>query len=133
GLRPADRAPRAGQGGHALQREAAEERRLRVLPGMAHGFRHEKTGPGRSAVALPGHQVFPQARRCQCRRRGRHRTGGTMKVIAAPGVKVPTEQKPREYITEDQAVDVEESAYYLRRLADGDLLPAPTDKTKGSK
>ena len=45
-----------------------------------------------------------------------------MKVIATPGLKVPTEQNPREYITPDQAVDIEVTAYYLRRLADNELV-----------
>jgi hypothetical protein len=45
-----------------------------------------------------------------------------MKVIAAPGLKVPMEDKPRDYITDAKAIDVPESAYYLRRLADGDLV-----------
>lgn len=47
-----------------------------------------------------------------------------MLVIAAAGIQVPMEDKPREYITDSQAVDVPASAYYLRMLADGDLLPA---------
>ena len=47
-----------------------------------------------------------------------------MQVIAAAGIQVPMEDKPREYITDSQAVDVPASAYYLRMLADGDLLPA---------
>lgn len=45
-----------------------------------------------------------------------------MKVVAAPGLQVPKEDKPREYITQDEEVEVPGSAYYLRRLADGDLL-----------
>ncbi|GFK94424.1 hypothetical protein NNJEOMEG_02269 [Fundidesulfovibrio magnetotacticus] len=45
----------------------------------------------------------------------------TIRVKAAPGVKVPREGAPREYITDAQAVDVPASAYYLRRLDDGDL------------
>jgi hypothetical protein len=45
-----------------------------------------------------------------------------MIVKAAPGLKVPREDKPREYITEADPVDVPGSAYYLRRLADGDLV-----------
>lgn len=57
-----------------------------------------------------------------------------MKVIAAPGIKVPMESKPHDYITDAQAVDVAESSYYLRRIADRDLLLAPdapkTDKRK---
>lgn len=45
-----------------------------------------------------------------------------MKVAAAPGLQVPKEDKPREYITQDEEVEVPESAYYLRRIADGDLV-----------
>lgn len=45
-----------------------------------------------------------------------------MRVRAAPGLTVPMEDKPRDYITDAEAVDVPESAYYLRRLADGDLV-----------
>lgn len=39
-----------------------------------------------------------------------------MKVKAAPGLKVPKESKPREYITDAKAVEVPRSAYYLRML-----------------
>lgn len=45
-----------------------------------------------------------------------------MKVKAAHGIRVPKERSPREYITDDEAVEVNRSQYYLRRLADGDLL-----------
>jgi hypothetical protein len=60
-----------------------------------------------------------------------------MFVIAAPGLKVPMEDKPRDYITDAEPVEVIESAYTLRRLADGDLVevdapvavkPAPAAK-----
>lgn len=55
-----------------------------------------------------------------------------MNVKAAAGLKVPMENKPNTYITEQEAVAVEESAYYLRRIEDGDLLiedaPAPAKK-----
>lgn len=44
-----------------------------------------------------------------------------MKVKAAPGLRVPTEDNARRYITEE-AVDVPRSAYYLRAVADGDLI-----------
>lgn len=44
-----------------------------------------------------------------------------MIVIAAPGLKVPTEANPRKYITEDTPVEIEPTAYYLRRLADREL------------
>lgn len=57
----------------------------------------------------------------------------TMKVIAAPGIAVPKEHAPRDYISDAEAVDVPASTYYLRALADGDLLPVaaanPDDKT----
>ena len=48
-----------------------------------------------------------------------------MKVISAHGIKVPKEDKPRDYITDSEAVDVPDTVYYRRRIADGDLLPAP--------
>lgn len=57
-----------------------------------------------------------------------------MKVIAAQGLKVPKEQNPREYITQDTAEEIEVTAYYLRRLADNELVevvdeqPNPTVK-----
>lgn len=54
-----------------------------------------------------------------------------MLVKAAPGLNVPKEDKPREYITDADAVDVPETAYYLRRVADGDLVAAKV--TKGAK
>lgn len=45
-----------------------------------------------------------------------------MKVKAAPGLRVPTEHDARRYITDDTEADVERSAYYLRAVADGDLV-----------
>lgn len=45
-----------------------------------------------------------------------------MKVIAAPGLKVPTEADPRKYITEDAPAEIEVTAYYLRRMADKELV-----------
>lgn len=50
-----------------------------------------------------------------------------MLVKAAPGLKVPKETKPREYITDAKAVDVPESVYYRRCLVQGDLVPAPQE------
>lgn len=44
-----------------------------------------------------------------------------MKVKAAKGVKVPYENKPHQYI-EQEVVEVENSLYYQRRIADGDLV-----------
>lgn len=48
-----------------------------------------------------------------------------MQVIAAKGIQVPKEDKPRDYITDSQSVEVPDTVYYRRRIADGDLLPAP--------
>ncbi len=47
-----------------------------------------------------------------------------MKVKAAPGLKCPRENDPRSYITDDAAVEVPDSTYYLRRVADGSLVAA---------
>lgn len=55
-----------------------------------------------------------------------------MKVIAAPGLKVPNENNPREYITPDIAVEIEVTAYYMRRLADNELVKV-VDETKTAK
>lgn len=44
-----------------------------------------------------------------------------MKVIAANGSKCPKEGNPREYITDSEAVDVPETAYYKRLIKDGSL------------
>lgn len=53
-----------------------------------------------------------------------------MRVIAAPGHRVPTEEDPYKYIEETKAVDVPGTSYYRRRLATGELLPA--EKARGS-
>lgn len=50
-----------------------------------------------------------------------------MLVLACTGLKVPKEEKPREYITDTPpeglpGFEVAESAYYLRRIAEGDLV-----------
>ncbi len=50
-----------------------------------------------------------------------------MRVKAAPGLKVPKEGKPREYITEESSVDIAKSTYYRRRLLAGELLEVPED------
>lgn len=60
-----------------------------------------------------------------------------MLVIAAQGIKVPMEEKPRDYITDtppegESGYNVPESAYYLRRIADGDLIELKAGK-KGGK
>lgn len=59
-----------------------------------------------------------------------------MRVIATPGLKVPKEDKPREYITEETPEEIEVTAYYLRRLADNELVEvvaaAPKASTKAA-
>lgn len=47
-----------------------------------------------------------------------------MWVKANVGLKVPMEGKPNDYITEDTAIEVPDSAYYMRRLADCDVVLA---------
>ena len=60
----------------------------------------------------------------------------TITVRAAPGLRVPMEGAPRRHITDSEPQAVPESAYYLRRLSDGDLIrepqtkPAPAQKGK---
>ncbi len=66
-----------------------------------------------------------------------------MYVKASPGIKVPKEHKPRDYITDKDAVEVPNTPYYLRRIADKDLIevdgkkagkamPAIADKTEAT-
>lgn len=55
-----------------------------------------------------------------------------MLVKAAPGQRCPKENSPREYITDQQAVDVPATSYYRRLLDDGSLVEAKNKKpTKG--
>jgi len=56
-----------------------------------------------------------------------------MRVKSAPGIKVPMEHNPHEYITDAKAVDLPDSAYNLRRLADGDLVEAEPVPVKSSR
>lgn len=48
-----------------------------------------------------------------------------MKVIAATGLLVPMEHNPRVYIDDKTPVEIEHTHYYVRRLADGDLVEWP--------
>lgn len=50
-----------------------------------------------------------------------------MKVKAALGVKVPFENQPQAYI-EQEVVEVENTIYYQRRIADGDLIEVKSNK-----
>lgn len=43
-------------------------------------------------------------------------------VKAAPGIKVPREDKPTTYIDDTTPVTIAPSTYYRRRITDGDLL-----------
>nr|DAI43168.1 MAG TPA: Protein of unknown function (DUF2635) [Caudoviricetes sp.] len=55
-----------------------------------------------------------------------------MIVKATPGVKVPLENQPYAYI-EQEPVEVDDSVYYQRRIADGDLIEVqPTRKQRGA-
>ena len=55
-----------------------------------------------------------------------------MIVKATPGVKVPLENQPYAYI-EQEPVEVDDSVYYQRRIADGDLIEVqPTRKQRGT-
>lgn len=51
-----------------------------------------------------------------------------MKVIARKGLRVPKERAARKYITDAETVDVPDTAYYIRRVTEGDLI-AQTDMT----
>ena len=59
-------------------------------------------------------------------------------VKAAPGIKVPREDKPTTYIDDTNPVTITPSAYYRRRIADGDLIvldgvqPAPVTAAEQS-
>jgi hypothetical protein len=48
-------------------------------------------------------------------------------VKAAPGIRVPKEDAPREYITDQDSTEVPASMYYRRRLAEGDLIEVTPD------
>ncbi len=54
---------------------------------------------------------------------------GKIKVKAKQDIKVPMEFKPKSYITADKAIEVDLSAYYQRRINDGDLLEVTSKKT----
>ena len=61
-----------------------------------------------------------------------------MLVKAVPGIKVPMEGKPREYITDtppegERGFTVPDSAYYQRRVTDGDLVIVAKSNKKGSE
>lgn len=53
----------------------------------------------------------------------------TRLVVAAPGRRVPFEDAPRRSITPERPVAVPDTAYYRRRMADGDLKEVPSPVT----
>lgn len=56
-----------------------------------------------------------------------------MKVQAVAGLKVPMEDKPHDYITDASVSDVPDTAYYQRRISDGDLIAVPEPAQKTTK
>ncbi len=56
-----------------------------------------------------------------------------MKVKAATGCKCPMEGKPRKYITDSKAVEVPETAYYLRLVREGSLVNTQDAKITKAK
>ena len=47
-----------------------------------------------------------------------------MKVKSAPGTRCPKEGKPKAYITDAVPVEVPDTAYYRRMVAEGSLVTA---------
>jgi len=57
----------------------------------------------------------------------------TITVKAAEGLLVPREDNHRTYITEAEAVTVPASTYYLRRIAEGDLIQVESAQVESSE
>lgn len=55
-----------------------------------------------------------------------------MKVKAKAGVKVPYEDQPYAHI-EQEVVEVADTTYYRRRIAEGDLIVVGERKSKNDK
>jgi hypothetical protein len=53
-----------------------------------------------------------------------------IKVIAREGVQVPFEQNPLRFITDAEVREVRDTAYYRRRIKDGDLLLYKDEETE---
>lgn len=56
-----------------------------------------------------------------------------MRVQAAPGLKVPREDNPRSYITDAEPVEIEMTGYYIRRMAEGDLVEVAAEQANPTK
>jgi hypothetical protein len=52
-----------------------------------------------------------------------------MKVKAAEGLKVPREDNPRTYIDDADPVEIEMTGYYIRRMAEGDLVEVAAEQS----
>lgn len=52
-----------------------------------------------------------------------------MRVQAAPGLIVPREDNPRTYITDAEPVEIEMTGYYIRRMAEGDLVEVAAEQS----
>lgn len=61
----------------------------------------------------------------------------TLNVMAADGLRVPTEHNPHEYIGQEPVEVDGNSLYYRRMIDDGDLVvvedAAPNTKTRNTK
>ncbi|WP_027181647.1 DUF2635 domain-containing protein [Oleidesulfovibrio alaskensis] len=55
-----------------------------------------------------------------------------MLVQAVRGVRVPAEDTPRRHIDDSAPVEVPDTAYYRRRMADGDLVEVADVKSAAS-
>lgn len=58
--------------------------------------------------------------------------GKTMNVIAHPGTQCPQESDPRKYISDSEAVEVEETPYYRRLINDGSLRIVTGDESRAT-
>lgn len=51
-------------------------------------------------------------------------------VKAREGIRVPMENTPRRYITDEKTITVPESAYYLRQIMNGDLVEVVPEQSE---
>ena len=57
----------------------------------------------------------------------------TIWIKAAPGLSLPQEYAPQRLTDDKRAVEVEDSAYYRRALADGDIIRTEAPRTATAK
>lgn len=53
-------------------------------------------------------------------------------VKAREGIRVPMENTPRRYITDEKTITVPETAYYLRQIMNGDLVEVVPEQAEQS-